>query len=704
MKPLPWTAAVGLAAVLLFSPPSCGQAPQNKLLTADMAISSPFQPMYSSNTQPQSSAEALAEGCGLDKFAARCGTDGSGVRVAIIDSGLDPGHSDFQGADKISQYVDFTEEGRLKLSPTSYHQQKISMGRRIYTVGELSNALPQYRVAELKVGNLLPADDGEETLDVLAVAQTEAGYDTIYIDTDHDHDFTDEEPLGLYGATGDYLSLQVQGKTYHILLSDIAADGSSLQLSGDFLGHGTFMASIIGADSETYQGLAPKSELYIYKIFDHRGVSQQQGLAQAIRTALADGVDIINLSLSLPADEQVEPALLAAIGSARAAGVPIVAAAGNYGSSLGSLAFPANQYGLISAGSYMAPVMQEQDLGLYLEEGFIPVYSARGDSRIQPTVVAPGAAVAAVPSFFGEDYMYDEGTSAAAAVTTACLTHMQQYVRQSGQAPLNGQQLQLILSLTAKDLGYPNTDQGYGLLDMSNAQRVLDAQMRRTARSLRVQSLSEQREKATTFQIINDDQSSHRVNWYTNAWWLSCQAAQIASGQSLQISPQLSGSLPPGHYSTWLWGIVDNDSAPTLAVPINYIAPYTAQDLAEGALPAELSIGQGESSHYYIQVEPGTSQLSVDLALETLAPQNEYEHTIALGRCAVALYSPDGSLYKSTPYIGASYGDILTTTAHLEAASPKAGLWQLTITSSDWLSMYNHFETKAKLSVTLAAQ
>ena len=103
MKPLPWTAAVGLAAVLLFSPPSCGQAPQNKLLTADMAISSPFQPMYSSNTQPQSSAEALAEVCGLDKFAARCGTDGSGVRVAIIDSGLDPGPSDFQGADKISQ-------------------------------------------------------------------------------------------------------------------------------------------------------------------------------------------------------------------------------------------------------------------------------------------------------------------------------------------------------------------------------------------------------------------------------------------------------------------------------------------------------------------------------------------------------------------------------------------------------------------------
>lgn len=705
MKPLPWTAAVGLAAVLLFSPPSApGQAPQNKLLTADMAISSPFQPMYSSNAQPQSSAEALAEVCGLDEFAARCGTDGSGVRVAIIDSGFDPGHPDFGSADKIGRYADFTEEGRLELSPTSYHQQKISMGRQIYTVGEIANALPQYKVARLKVGNLLPADDGGQTLDVLATAQTEAGYDTIYIDTDNDHDFTDEEPLGLYETTRDYLSLQVQDKTYHVLLADIAADGSSLQLSGDFLGHGTFMAGIIGADGETYQGLAPKSELYIYKIFDHRGVSEQRGLAQAIRTALTDGVDIINLSLSLPADEQVEPALLAAIGSARAAGVPIVAAAGNYGSSLGSLAFPANQYGLISAGSYIAPVMQEQDLGLYLEEGFIPVYSARGDSRIQPTVVAPGAATAAVPSFFGEDYMYDEGTSAAAAVTTACLTHMQQYVRQSGQEPLNGQQLQLVLSLTAKDLGYPNTDQGYGLLDMSNAQRVLDAQMRQTARGLRVQSLSEQRETATAFQIINDDKTTHQVKWYTNAWWLSCQAAQIAAGQTLQVTPQLSDSLPPGHYSTWLWGTVDDDGAPTLAVPINYITPYTAQALAKGALQSEVSIGQGKSSHYYIQVEPGTSQLSIDLALETLSPQNEYEHTIALGRCAVALYGPDGRLYKSTPYIGASYGDILTTTAHVEAASPKAGLWQLTITSSDWLSMYNHFETKAMLSVNLTAK
>ena len=112
-----------------------------------------------------------------------------------------------------------------------------------------------------------------------------------------------------------------------------------------------------------------------------------------------------------------------------------------------------------------------------------------------------------------------------------------------------------------------------------------------------------------------------------------------------------------------------------------------------------MAVGQGDSRHYYLQIAPGTSQLTVDMLLESIAPQNEYEHTIVLGRCALALYSPDGRLCKSTPYIGASYGDIQTTTAHLEADSPAPGLWQLTITSSDWLSMYNHFETKAHLRV-----
>ena len=696
MKPLPWTAAVGLAAFLLFSPQGApGAAPQNKLLPADVAISSPFQPMYSSNTAPASSAEAIAQICGLDVFAAECATDGSGVRIAIIDSGIDPGHADFAGADKIGRYVDFTEEGRVALLPTSFHQGKISRDRQIYIVGELPNALPQYKVGHLKLGDLLPVEDKEQTLDVLAAAQTEAGYDTIYLDTDNDHDFTDETPLQVYAGTGDHLTLSVEDKTYHVLLSELAADGSSLQLSGDFLGHGTFMAGIIGADSADYQGLAPKSTLYIYKIFDHRGVSQQQGLAQAIRTALADGADLINLSLSLPADEQVEPALLAAIGSARAAGVPIIAAAGNYGSSLGSLAFPANQYGLISAGSYTAPVMQERDLGLYLEKGFIPAYSARGDSRIQPTVVAPGAVTAAVPSFFGETYMYDEGTSAASAVTTACLAHMQQYASQHGQPPLNGQQLQLILSLTAQDIGYPNTDQGYGLLDMSRCRRVLDAQFRQSQRGLRVQSVSD----AGEVELVNEDSTPHQVAWQSKASWLSCSAVEVAAGQSVRFTPKLAADLPPGHYSAWLWGTVDEGDSPTVAVPVNYIAPYTAQSLSAGALETEVAVGQGDSRHYYLQIAPGTSQLTVDMLLESIAPQNEYEHTIVLGRCALALYSPDGRLCKSTPYIGASYGDIQTTTAHLEADSPAPGLWQLTITSSDWLSMYNHFETKAHLCV-----
>lgn len=683
MKPLFWKMVFALALLFVLLPDAAVPKPQ--LLVHDMAMSSPFQPMYSSNDKPQSSIDALAGICGLDEFAGQCATNGAGIRVAMIDSGIDVGHPAFAAPDKIGCYHDFTDEGRLTLQATSHHRQKINCHRRIYTVGDIANALPQYKIATLRLSDLLPVADTDKTLDILATAQTDAGYDTIYIDTDEDRDFTDERPLTLYQKSGDYLALNVQDATYNMVLAHI--DGDTLQLSGDFLGHGTFMASIIAADSPTYQGLAPKSQLCIYKIFNHRGVSQQQSLAQAIHTAIADQVDIINLSLSLPANEPIEPVLVAALNAAHAAGIPIVAAAGNYGSSLSSLAFPANQPNIIAVGSYIAPIMQKGDLGLHLDQGFIPAYSARGDNHTQPTIVAPGAATAAVPSFFSTDYMYDEGTSAAAAVTTACIVHAQQYLHQNDRTPLNTAQIQLLLALTAQDLHYPTTDQGHGLLNMRTLPKLLQI-------PLPTMSQFTITTDGSTITLQNNDTTAHHIHWQAQANWLTCPDTDIQPNQTLTITPEFAPLTAAGHYSTWLWGAIDNATTPSLTIPINTIIPHTT------AATYPVTIAQGQSHHSYIQISPQTQNLAINLALDTTPPQTPYEHTTILGRCTLTLYDPNGNIAKSTPYIGASYSDITQTTADIQIPDPQPGLWQLTITSSDWLSMYNHFQTQATLTIT----
>ena len=86
-----------------------------------------------------------------------------------------------------------------------------------------------------------------------------------------------------------------------------------MQLSSDYLGHGTFIAGLIGAESEEYQGLAKDSRLLIYQIFTQEGQASQENLAKGINSALADGADIINLSLSLPLNLEPGANLLQAL-------------------------------------------------------------------------------------------------------------------------------------------------------------------------------------------------------------------------------------------------------------------------------------------------------------------------------------------------------------------------------------------------------
>lgn len=65
----------------------------------------------------------------------------------------------------------------------------------------------------------------------------------------------------------------------------------------------------MAANGKDYQGLAPEVQLCVYKIFNREGESSQQLLAKAIRQAILDDVDCINLSLSIPKEETVTPQL-----------------------------------------------------------------------------------------------------------------------------------------------------------------------------------------------------------------------------------------------------------------------------------------------------------------------------------------------------------------------------------------------------------
>lgn len=95
----------------------------------------------------------------------------------------------------------------------------------------------------------------------------------------------------------------------------------------------------MAANGKDYQGLAPEVQLCVYKIFNREGESSQQLLAKAIRQAILDDVDCINLSLSIPKEETVTPQLAEVLNQAKAANIPVIAAAGNYGPGKNTIAY-----------------------------------------------------------------------------------------------------------------------------------------------------------------------------------------------------------------------------------------------------------------------------------------------------------------------------------------------------------------------------
>ena len=106
--------------------------------------------------------------------------------------------------------------------------------------------------------------------------------------------------------------------------TDVADVGNGLDDDGDsyvdeMVGHGTLVAGLIAM-------VAPDAAILPVKVLDSDGMSDSFRIAQGIYHAIDQGVDVINLSLSTNNHNRI---IRRALDEARAAGIVVVAAAGN---------------------------------------------------------------------------------------------------------------------------------------------------------------------------------------------------------------------------------------------------------------------------------------------------------------------------------------------------------------------------------------
>lgn len=119
-------------------------------------------------------------------------------------------------------------------------------------------------------------------------------------------------------------------------------------------GHGTQVASIIAARGNNGQGIAGycwDCKVMPVRVLDANGAGSSGDVAQAIQWAVTHGAKVINLSLS---GDFPSISVDAAVAQARAAGVLVVAAAGNQtaiGQDLTRPQYPAASTGVISVGA-----------------------------------------------------------------------------------------------------------------------------------------------------------------------------------------------------------------------------------------------------------------------------------------------------------------------------------------------------------------
>lgn len=173
----------------------------------------------------------------------------------------------------------------------------------------------------------------------------------------------------------------------------------------DGYGHGTHVASLIagaaGAAAETadYAGVAPGARIVSLRVLDDHGAGRASDVIEAIDWVVENqhryGIRVINLSLGGPVTQSYEDdPLCEAAERAIAAGITVVAAAGNFGQTpdgkqiFGGITTPAIHPGVIAVGA-----LDTRGTAVRSDDR-IAKFSSRGptmyDQLIKPDLVAPG--------------------------------------------------------------------------------------------------------------------------------------------------------------------------------------------------------------------------------------------------------------------------------------------------------------------------
>lgn len=241
----------------------------------------------------------------------------------------------------------------------------------------------------------------------------------------------------------------------------------------DPVGHGTFVAGIIGGRNVDCPGMAPDASLYIMRVFTSAQLSYTSWFLDAFNYALHVGVDVLNLSVGGP--DYADRPFIDKVNELTAAGVIVVSAIGNDGPRWGTLNNPGDLLDVVGVGG------AEPD-------GSIAPFSSRGPTwiggtgtngrrygRVKPDIVAYARNLVAPSHTDVNACRTLSGTSVASPVVAAAIAIVISSVpAMRRRLVVNPATVKRALMQSAKLLPAASVyEQGAGLLDVQAAVDVM---------------------------------------------------------------------------------------------------------------------------------------------------------------------------------------------------------------------------------------
>ncbi|GIM13551.1 hypothetical protein Vretimale_16642 [Volvox reticuliferus] len=150
----------------------------------------------------------------------------------------------------------------------------------------------------------------------------------------------------------------------------------------DGLGHGSFVAGVVGGQDSQCPGFAPDVDMYTFKVFTDDQVSYTSWFLDAFNYAMIVQVNVINLSIGGP--DFLDQPFVDKVLEVTSNGILMISAIGNDGPLYGTLNNPADQNDVIGVGG----IDNWDNIAGFSSRGMSTWELPRGYGRVKPDVMA----------------------------------------------------------------------------------------------------------------------------------------------------------------------------------------------------------------------------------------------------------------------------------------------------------------------------